>query len=194
VKKLLFVFIALLLMVPVSCRDSGDSFAVYIDKDSESNHFYPTGLMGDFGDLVIDEGCTDRPHSGNTCIKIKYSAAMSQKAGWAGLFWQQPADNWGKTKEDAYDLTGAKELTFWARGEKGGELVSEFKVGGISGEFGDSGSAFLGMVTLTNEWKKYSIDLDGTDLSYIIGGFCFAAGKDNNPDGFVIYLDDIIYE
>ena len=32
------------------------------------------------------------------------------------------------------------------------------------------------------------------DLSKIIGGFCWATSRDNNADGFTIYLDEIRYE
>ena len=98
-----------------------------------------------------------------------------------------------KTK-GGYDLTGAKKLTFWARGAQGGEKIAEFKVGGITGEYPDTDSSSIGPIELTKEWQKYTIDLDGKDLSHIIGGFCFAASKDDNPNGFVIYFDDIIYE
>jgi len=52
----------------------------------------------------------------------------------------------------------------------------------------------MGPVTLGKEWKKYTIDLAGKNLSNIIGGFAWSASRDDNPDGFVIYLDDIRFE
>ena len=107
--------------------------------------------------------------------------------------WQNPANNWG-ARDGGFDLTGATKLTFWAKGEKGGEVITEFKMGGITGEYGDSDSIGMGPVVLTNEWKKYAIDLEGLDLSYISGGFCWSASKMDNPDGFVIFLDEIKYE
>ena len=172
---------------------SFESFYIYDDFMSQKNHFAPSGWMGDFGDLKIDQSCSESPKSGKTCIKITYSAEMKQAAGWAGIFWQQPANNWGE-KKGGFDLTGATKLTFWAKGAKGGEKIAEFKMGGITGEYPDSDSAAVGPIELTGKWQQYSIDLAGKDLSYIIGGFCFAASKDDNPNGFVIYLDDIIYE
>jgi hypothetical protein len=42
--------------------------------------------------------------------------------------------------------------------------------------------------------KKYTIDLKGKDLSNIIGSLCFAVSKNDNPKGFTVYLDDIIYK
>jgi hypothetical protein len=42
---------------------------------------------------------------------------------WGGVVWQHPANDWGDAN-GGFNLTGAKKLTFWARGEKGGEKVS----------------------------------------------------------------------
>ncbi|MCQ9207842.1 MAG: hypothetical protein NG712_00435 [Omnitrophica bacterium] len=172
----------------------GMPFDVYIDRTSASNHFIASGWMGDYGDLKIDEGWTADPYSGTTCIRIVYSGVASQGARWAGIFWQHPPNNWGQARGKGYDLSAAKKLTFWARGEKGGERVEEFKMGGISGDYPDSDVAGIGPVALTPEWKQYTIDLAGKDLSHIIGGFCFATNVDVNPDGAVFYLDDIRYE
>ena len=172
---------------------SFESFYVYDDFMSQKNHFAPSGWMGDFGDLKLDQACSESPKTGKTCIKITYTAEMKQAAGWTGIFWQQPANNWGD-KKGGFDLSGATKLTFWAKGAKGGEKIAEFKMGGITGEYPDSDSAVVGPIELTNKWEQYSIDLAGKDLSYIIGGFCFAASKDDNSQGFVIYLDDIMYE
>lgn len=169
-------------------------FDVYTERSSAGNHFIPSGWMGDYGDLQIDEGWTADPYSGPNCIRIVYSGKISQGARWAGIFWQNPPNNWGQAKNAGYDLSGAAKLTFWVRGEKGGERIEEFKIGGISGDYPDSDVAGIGPVALTPEWKQYTIDLAGKDLSYIIGGFCFATNVDVNPTGCVIYLDDIRYE
>jgi hypothetical protein len=167
---------------------------VYEDSDSKDNHFAPTGWMGDYSDIKIKSEWTENTHSGKTCIKITYSGEMKQNAGWGGIYWQFPNGNWGQNKKGGVNLTGAKALTFWAKGDKGGEIISEFKMGGITGEFGDTDSRSIGPVTLSNKWEKYSVNLTGADLTNIIGGFCWAASKDDNPNGFVIYLDDIQYE
>jgi len=168
-------------------------FNVYTDRSSPGNHYIGSGWMGDYSDIRMNDRYMENPHSGTTCIQIEYLPRRSQGAGWMGMYWQNPANNWG-SKKAGFDLTGAKKLTFWARGEKGGEIVSEFKIGGITGEFSDTDSAGIGPAMLTQEWKQYEIDLEGKDLSHIIGGFCLSANSDDNPDGFIIYLDDIKYE
>lgn len=168
-------------------------FYVYTDYLSRGNHFYPTGWMGDYTDMEMDEGWTENPHSGSTCIRVVYRAESKQKY-WAGVYWQNPANNWGMS-DGGFNLSGASKLTFWARGENGGERV-QFKMGGIAGYYPDSTVATLGVVTLTDNWEKYEIDLRGKDLSYISGGFCFVvkAEAEYNPEGCTFYLDDIAYE
>jgi hypothetical protein len=169
------------------------TFNVYTDKFNMTNHYIPSGWMGDYGDIKFNDACNENPHSGKHCIKIEYSAQKAQGAGWMGIFWQNPANNWGD-RQGGYDLTGYKKMTLWARGAKGGETIVEFKVGGISGNYSDSDSTSIGPVTLTPEWKEYEIDLSGLDLSYISGGFAFSASANDNPEGFTIYLDDIQYQ
>ena len=156
--------------------------------------FFPSGWMGDWGDIILDDASTDNPHSEPTCIKITYSAVKSQGEGWAGIYWQYPDKNWGD-KPEGQDLTGVTKLTFWARGEKGGEKA-EFKVGGITGKYPDSirPPVSTGIIVLSDKWQQYTIDLAGKDLSHVIGGFCWVTSKNQNPQGCTIYLDDIRYE
>ncbi|RLD18990.1 MAG: hypothetical protein DRI36_00080 [Caldiserica bacterium] len=166
-------------------------FYVYKDRTYRGNHYIPSGWMGDYGDIKLNENCRENPYSGKTCIKIVYTAKKSQGAGWAGIYWQNPANNWGTVK-GGYDLTGSKKLVFYARGEKGGE-VAEFKMGGIQGEYSDTDMATTGPIVLSKKWRKYEIDLTGLDLSYISGGFCWVTSSQDNPEGCTIYLDEIVY-
>lgn len=168
-------------------------FLVYEDKTTVGNHYAPSGWMGDYTDLKLDYGYNKDPHAGKSCIKIVYNVRESQRAGWAGMFWQNPPSNWGE-KKGGFNLTGATKLTFWARGEKGNEKIKSFKVGGISGTYPDSCSVSYGPVILKKTWRKYTINLKNRDLSYINGGFCWVAVAGDNPTGITFYLDDIKYE
>lgn len=168
-------------------------FYVYADQGYFKNHYIPSGWMGDTGDLKMADSWPQNPQSRKNCIKITYTAEKKQGAGWAGVFWQDPANNWGNMK-GGYDLTGASKLSFWVRGEKGGEVITEFKAGGIRGEISDSASVSIGPITLTPEWKQYTIDLKNEDLSLIIGGFAFVLSSMENPEGATFYLDEIVYE
>jgi len=170
-----------------------EPFNVYTDKNARGNHYSPSGWMGDYSDIAFTDAWKESPHSGMSCIKVTYKPNASQGARWTGMYWQNPPNNWGE-KKGGYDLTGAKKLTFWARGEKGGERIEEVKIGGLSGTYPDSDIAAAGPIILTKDWQEYSINLDGKDLSYISGGFVWASNLDVNPNGCTFYLDDIRYE
>jgi len=180
-------------MKPEGKKQEAMPFYVYSDRSSVRNHYIPSGWMGDTSDIKYEGSSKEDPYLGDSCIKIIYNAKKAQGAGWAGIFWQNPANNWGTT-DGGYDLSKATKLTFWAKGAKGDERIEEFKVGGIMGEFSDSDSSVIGPVKLNKEWTQYTIDLKGKDMSYIIGGFCWAANVDNNPEGATFYLDEIKYE
>ena len=167
-------------------------FPVYTDANSVDNHFTPSGWMGDFGAIQLDEAFTENPHSGTTCIKIVYTGASTQHQGWAGVYWQDPPNNWG-SMPGGYDLTGAKRLTFWARGEMGGERC-KFRIGGITGTYADSDRMQLGPITLSRDWQLFTIPLHDADLSSMSGGFCWIMNAVLNPQGGTIYVDDIRYE
>src|SRR5262249_34946184 len=134
-------------------------FYIYRQYQARENHFAPSGWMGDYGDLRFDDRW--RPagkKDAKTVIRIEYTAESKQGNGWSGIYWQHPANNWG-SRPGGYNLNGMTKLVFKARGEKGGERIEEFKVGGITGDYSDSGTASLGPVTLTKSWKEYEISL-----------------------------------
>lgn len=170
-------------------------FYVYAEYGSLDNHFIPSGWMPTTAarDLKIDTNWQKNPYSGNSCIRIEYRNNSGTR--WAGIAWQEPAGNWGDIPRAGYNLQNAEKLTFWARGEKGGEVIFEFKMGGlVSGPYPDSDSASIGPIQLTEQWQKYEIDLRGRDLSNVIGGFVWATNIDvNDPSGITFYLDEIKY-
>jgi hypothetical protein len=153
-----------------------------------STAYAPSGWMGDANALALDDHCPDDPHAG------QYSMKCSLKAdkGFGGIVWQDPANDWGDLK-GGHDLSGATKLTFWARGQEGGETVS-FKMGilGKDKKFPDSDHAELPDVVLTADWKQYTIDLADKDLSCIKTGFVWVLASPGKPVTF--YLDDIQYE
>ncbi len=170
-------------------------FIVYQEKGS-LNRFTPSGYMPDGKCIKMNDAWVQNCQEGKSCIKVEYDVPCSlNNRLWAGVYWLNPADNWGDRK-GGYNLMGAKKLVFWARGENGGEQVAEFKMGGVgmNRDFPDSDSAAIGPVILSKDWREYSIDLRGRDLSYISGGFAWVASTQDNADACVFYLDDIHYE
>jgi len=163
---------------------------IYDEDGNDRQAYKPSGWMGDGEDeqrryLSLDPAWTDNPHSGKTCTKISY-----QPGGftWAGIFWQYPLNNWGQYP--GYKVVNASRLTFWARGEKGGERVI-FKIGGIENyQFKYQDSLKLELpVKLTKDWQQFIINLQGQDTGNLMGGFCWVASG-----AVTIYLDDIVIE
>jgi hypothetical protein len=168
-------------------------FYVFNGERPRDNHYTPSGWMGDYGDLKYEDHVKLKPRDPHGVIRITYSALAKQGANWAGIYWQNPPNNWGN-REGGYNLNGATNLVFKARGAKGSETIAEFKVGGIEGNYRDSGAAAIGPLTLTKAWKQYSISLEGQELSSIAGGFCLTFTRQDNPDGAVVFLDEIRFE
>jgi len=161
-------------------------FVIYAD-DANGVPYAPTGWMGNKSAIGFNDRCTDDPHSGATCVKVEYKAA----ADWGGIVWQDPPNDWGD-KDGGHNLTGASKLTFWAHGAAGGEKV-EFYFGVIKSEkpFSDSDTGRI-TVILTKDWKQYTIDLTGKNLTRIKTGFGWSLAGQGKPVTF--YLDDIRYE
>jgi hypothetical protein len=163
-------------------------FAIYDAKGTAGEHFVPSGWMGSAKAVRMDEACRISPHSGSACLRFEY-----QDAGdWAGVVWQDPPNDWGD-KPGGWNLTGAKKLIFWARGENGGETVTfKFGILGADKKFPDTASGDLAGVKLTKEWQQFAISLDGKDLNCIKTGFCWTVAGQGHPITF--YLDDIRFE
>ena len=149
--------------------------------------YAPSGWMGDVKAIQMDLECTEQPHAGKVCLKVTFN----QKDGWGGVAWQHPADDWGD-KPGGYDVTGAEQLSFWARGQEGGEKV-KFAYGliGIEKKYHDSSRGEI-EVTLTKEWKQYKIDLSEKELTRVKSGFVWTVGGQGKPLTF--YLDEIEYK
>jgi hypothetical protein len=160
--------------------------AVYADGAPQP--WVPSGWMGGTDALSLDPASTDRPHSGPTCLEVRYDAPGM----WVGVAWQHPANDWGDLP-GGYDLTGARRLVFWARGAEGGEKL-DVGVGllGRDRAYGDSVRAERKGVKLGREWKRYVIDLDGRDLTRVKTPFVWSLAGRGRPVRF--YLDDIRFE
>jgi len=63
---------------------------------------------------------------------------------------------------------------------------------GSDKSYHDTGKGSLNEVMLTKDWKQYTINLAGQDLSRIVTGFAWTLAAHGQPVTF--YLDDIRYE
>ncbi|HSU53067.1 MAG TPA: immunoglobulin domain-containing protein, partial [Candidatus Dormibacteraeota bacterium] len=194
---------------------------VYTDISAGGNHFHARGQLPDDLSLVtIDGSWTNNPHSGATCNRCAYTPRLPGDFG--GFYFlngilvgRKPLPYFGEatvagtdvavTRFTGLNLAGASSLTFWARGENGGERI-QFFMGGVgrAAENGQATTPFpdstprvpaLGRLTkLTRNWRRYSIPLHGLNLTNIMGGFGWVAAAGDNPNGATFYIDDIQYQ
>lgn len=169
-----------------------DKFPFYVfTYDSPRSYYVISGYMGDVQDITVRK-VTESQISKNSIQLIYKPKPRKESKGWAGLYWQYPANNWGAHKKGGYNLTGAKNLFFYAKGLKGDEVI-EFKVGGIQGPYGDSDQISTGLISLSRQWTLYKIDLKNTDMKNVIGGFGVVFVSPLNPSGLTMFLNDIYY-
>lgn len=192
-----------------------DRIPVYEDVSSAGNHFHTYAKIPDSGAAVSTDGSwTASVHSGATAIRCEFED-VAGVANFGGFYFlngvlvgdaTSPQPNFGEVPDAGFDLGGAVRLTFWARGEEGGEEIDFFLAGvgrdpvtgapvapfpGSSPRHPALGTRFV----LTDQWRQYSIEgLTALDVSYVLGGFAWVADDLNNPSGAIFYLDDIEYE
>lgn len=173
---------------PVSISKAPKAKLPYLvfGDDSKQTTFIPSGFMGNAKDVAMDENCQTKPHTGKTCLKAQYKSTQA----WGGVLWQSPENDWDGKLPGGLNFSGATKLEFWVRGESGGEKVN-FVLGGTGGSatYRDTSKAELANVTLTKEWQKKVISLEGKDLSRIKTSFGWSLAAQDKPVTF--YLDDI---
>jgi hypothetical protein len=171
---------------PRRARPATLPLVIYDDRLTDA--YAPSGWIGNTDAIRIAPDDTSNPKSGRFALRCEYVAGE----GFGGIVWQSPANDWGDLP-GGFDLRSAKRLTFWARGASGGETV-DFSAGVLPPEkaFGDSARVELKSVRLTRDWKQYTIDLAGNDMSRIKTGFGWStAGR---GEATVFFLDQIQYE
>lgn len=180
--------------------------------------FVPYGWMSDSTNLTrlihIDLDCQERPNaffriSGppekQACIQLKISW---DDATWASIaFISGPSKPawWGENKNGRHynlDSLAKKKLVFFARGERGGEVIKA-QIGALSGKpFGDSlAQPIIGdELKLPQDWTRYELDLKDVpsdQLKSICNGFGVIverASQPGTPTETQFYIDDVYYE
>jgi Carbohydrate binding domain (family 11). len=151
------------------------------------DQFIASGYMGDTEKIIVKKNVVDNARPDSACTKITYTPGGK---GWGGVYWQYPENNWCIQKGKDFSTANYTKITFYARGEKGGEEV-RFKVGQ------DCGDSFVSdelVEKLPKTWKKFTIDLTGKDLSNITGAFCWIADSKATEGIITFFLDDVHLE
>lgn len=165
----------------------------------------PSGWMGDHKDIEKDDNYKENlleDDPDRKCTKWVYTPKTNDKR-WAGAYYQHPDNNWGDVNDTAgnsnvaypgMNLVKCSKITFWARGDKGGEIV-DFKTGGrpdAKVKYNNSFFIDSNNVELTTEWKKFEFDISEKNLSSVLWGFGWSASQNNvNGENLTFYVDEI---
>jgi hypothetical protein len=148
---------------------------------------------GSFAQPYLQSLSTAMTPDGNCemCQFIKYTPGPIGKAGVA------------YTPVQTLDLTGAKRIVFFAKGELGGENIAFVAIGKPSNTQPVSPNIFTKLnfavisknVTLTNDWRRYQLSLNGIDFKGVTDQFGFIVSKvrtqSQGPNSNTLYpLDD----
>jgi hypothetical protein len=110
--------------------------------------------------------------------------------------------------DNPMDLSGAKRVHFFLMGDKGGEMVKVYVVGKnpsspqsannssrADSDFNEKFARSTGVITLTNDWQRYEISLEGVDLTGITAPFAIELFRRNNTSAMQgVYFKFIEYE
>lgn len=179
IDRIIYLLFLICLNCNIVCSQSNTATPYKI-----TDKFTASGYMGDKVKFI--KNSTEDPLSGETCIKVSYTANNEL---WGGLFWQKPANNWCNKPGINLSAIGYTKLTFWAKGKDGREEI-KFMVGH---DCGDSISKEK-LLILENSWNQYSIDIKEEDLSNITGAFGFAIDSKAQSGPITFFLDDVQFE
>jgi len=174
-------------LVPAQESEAVHFPAHIIDIYTRSEKYYDT-LDG--GYLYVHDNIVDSRRNCEFCTSIDYQQGFS--TGTLDLSW---------AADKQFDLKGAKKVTFYVMGDDGGEKV-KFKAAGKKIDKLINGSKAMDVefgieskpVVLTDEWKKFEIDLSKEDLTGVSNPFAVGIDRDFNDGPVRIFIKAILLE
>lgn len=160
-----------------------------IDKKSYPilNDYVPSGFFDDVNSIRMRE----TTYGGKPCTEFTFSP--NGPNGYAGVYYQYPPNNWGRYK--GKDLSGYQQVSFYVASPDGASI--NFIAGGIEDSrltYKDGFKIASGFKKLTSDWQKVTIDIDGENLSSVIGSMAWTTNRSFNPNTVRFYIRDIMYE
>jgi hypothetical protein len=169
-----------------------------------STVFAASGYMGDGATVSSVEmlplkptdpqdcGGDRSPAALGTCYTVTYKPVASG-LGWAGVYWQYPANNWGAMSGLAIPA-GATKVSVWAKGAAGGETLT-LVAGGIQTSGMAHEDTFKANTTavLTTSWAEYTIALP-TTYGPVLGGFAWSVSAPMGGASVQFSIDSIQWE
>lgn len=159
----------------------------YVYKDGKKMPYAPSAYMGNYKGIQIDTESAEEVYEGSAALKISYTDYVN----WYGFGLVDPPNDWGGNL-GGFDITGAKKFSFWAKANKK-QLKATIGFGLIDKDkpFPDTAKKSIEVI-LTDEWKKYTINVKRLNLSCIRSGLVLFSSASYEPH--TIYLDNIVFE
>ncbi len=154
------------------------------------DYFAASGYMGDGespGGISDSTACPER--AGDALGVCHHLVWTPKSNGWAGIYWQYPAGNWGTSP--GYQIEpGATQVSFWAWGDAGGETLSFFA--GI--EEADGFHTEVTDVVLTTTPTRYYLNLRNKTYDTVVGAFGWSSGTSDGTSPVSFTIDDIQWQ
>ena len=153
-----------------------------------AEYFEPT-LWGEAGNVVLEANYSEESRPGDAdgkCLRLVYEPGPTR---WAAVYWQSHREAGIRAGKA---VSGASRVTFWAKGDKGGEVIDAKGAGTPAVALLKNSKP----VTLSGGWQHFEIELGDADLSDVNGAFGvkWRSFESENPDGLTVFLDEIRYE
>jgi hypothetical protein len=159
-----------------------------------SDYYSPDGYYGDGetqGYLNLAKSCPQRAPGGQgDCYTVTYRVGSKR---YAGVFWQHSHNNWGHAPGHRVS-PGATRITFQARGQKGGEVLSVGAGQMDTMPHHDSFKLEEKTIGLTTDWVAQEVLFRGLEYQGddgVLGAFLISLAAPADDATVVMYLDDI---
>lgn len=191
---------ALVFLSTPSSAVADEKVYVYKDANAAENHGVWGNIMparaAETNSVLFKTSIAPGYGGEGTAARVTFD--LNQPPNWVGLVVPVQQDYWGEWEADGLDLSKAKKLVFFAKGEKGNEQIQVKAAIATDKQYGDSAliPVTSPWLTLEKDWKRYEIPIaDASQLKRVITPFALIANKSYNPEGRItFYVDEIYYE
>ncbi|MEI8209583.1 MAG: hypothetical protein WCG16_10290 [Methylococcales bacterium] len=172
---------------------------VYKDGDYAENHGIWANIMpkeaAETGSIAFKPFF--KPGYDGKGNAVKVVADVSKAPNWIGLVVSVKENYWGEKPAEGLNLSKAKKLVFYAKGNQGGEQIQVKAAIASDKQYGDSAELPITSVwlTLKKDWERFEIPINGIDLSRVITPFVLVINQDHNQEKpITFFVDEIYYE
>ena len=178
-----------------------DSMIIYKEYQNIDSYPWVKGEIMPNGDgISFQTNSRNKPHSGSTCLKIRYVSDLNPHVGvsWFPREFNNDRDTFrGFNLYERFHTTSQNIrnifIRFFAKGNLGQEVII-CTVGGNANHEESIDPSVRKIIRLDTIWRPYTITLPRRDLSNLITGFAIYISRADNfgRNEVCVFLDDIV--